>query len=121
MRVSESRLRRIIRKTLLNESMSRYAGIWKASNGKWYLDLASDEYGEYHDATTYGPFSSEEKAEGHLDNFSNPGGLSVDDSGTEDPPAASPNGNPVQKAGGSGGGYGGRGGFGGTPRGFRRW
>ena len=120
MKITKRNLRRLIREALLRESMSRYAGIWLASNGKWYLDLASDEYGEYHDATTYGPFSSEEKAEAHLDNFSNPGGLSVDNSGTEDPPTSSPNGDPVQKAGRSGG----RGGFGGgygSPFGRGRW
>jgi hypothetical protein len=119
---SYNQLRSLIRETLLNESMMRYAAIWKASNGKWYLDLASDEYGEYYDATTYGPFSDEEAAEDHLDNFSNPGGLEVDDAGTNPPPTKSPNGDPVQSISsssyGRGSGYGSYGGFGGGPR---RW
>jgi len=119
---SHDQLRSLVRETLLNESMSRYAAIWKASNGKWYLDLASNEYGEYYDATTYGPFSDEEAAEDHLGNFSNPGGLEVNDAGTEPPPTKSPNGDPVQSprssSYGRGSGYGSYGiGIGGP----RRW
>ncbi len=113
---SYNQLRSLVRETLLAESMMRYATIWKASNGKWYLDLASNEYGDYHDATTYGPFSSEDAGDSYLrDNFSNPGGLEVDDRGTEPPPTKSPNGDPVQSPRRSSSyGYGG---FGGG----RRW
>lgn len=82
----------------LAESMSRYAEIWKASNGSWYLNLAADEHGEYYDAYTYGPFSSEESADRYMDKLGpNPGSLEVDDSGTEKPPEKSPNGSKVQK------------------------
>ena len=80
-------------------SMSRYCEIWKASNGKWYLDLADEEYGDWEDSTTYGPFPSEDGAYRHLRNFSNPGGFAVDDSGDLAPPKRSPNGSPVQKPG----------------------
>ena len=122
MKITKHKLRKLVREALLNESMSRYAAIWKASNGKWYLDLASDEYGEYHDATTYGPFSSEDAAEDHLDNFSNPGGLEVDDAGTEPPPTKSPNGDPVQSPRSSSYGRGrGYGSYGMGMGGPRRW
>jgi hypothetical protein len=76
----------------LEESVSRYAGIWKDNAGSWWLDLADDEYGEYEDARTHGPFSSESAAEKYLDGFSNPGGADVDDSGKEAPPTKSRNG-----------------------------
>lgn len=50
----------------------------KASDGKWYLFLND---------RPYGPFSSEADAEKYLDkNFANPGGWSVDRSGTNPPP-----------------------------------
>ena len=96
------------------ESMSRYCDIYKASDGKWYMDLANEEYGEYDDCTSYGPFSSEEAADKYLsDNHSNPGGGWVDDSGDREPPTESPNGsrlvNPRSGGGGGfimGGGYG---------------
>lgn len=101
-------------KESLNESMSRYSAIWLANNEKWYLDLAPNEYGEEEDADTYGPFSSEDAADKYLsDNFSNPGGGWVDDSGEKDPPTQAPNGskiiNPRSGGGGRimmGGGYG---------------
>ena len=99
MKIKKSHLRRLIREELshklLKESTQRYCEIWLASNGKWYLNLADEEYGEYHDAITYGPFNSEQAADDHIQNFSNPGGLSVDDSGEEAPPTQSPNGQPV--------------------------
>lgn len=94
------------------ESMSRYSAIWKANNGKWYLDLAPNEYGEEEDADTYGPFGSEDAADSYLsNNFSNPGGGWVDDSGDREPPTESPNGSKVKnpRSGGGGmmmGGYG---------------
>jgi hypothetical protein len=77
----------------LEESVSRYAGIWKDSAGNWWLDLADEEYGEYEDARTHGPFSSEDAADSYLSkNFSNPGGADVDDSGKKAPPKKSRNG-----------------------------
>lgn len=77
-------------------SMSRYCGLWLANNGKWYMDLANEEAGERHEATTYGPFPSEEAADKFLsDNFSNPGGYSSDNSGKQPPPHKSPNGDKV--------------------------
>lgn len=81
---------------LLSESMSRHAEIYKANNGSWYLELADEEYGEWEDAYVYGPFGSERDADRYLDQFSNPGGMSVDDSGKRPPPKKSPNGKPVQ-------------------------
>jgi len=88
-------------KESLNESMSRYCHFYKASNEKWYMELAHNEYGEWDEATTYGPFNSEEATDQYLsDNFSNPGGMSIDDSGEKDPPTESPNGSPVQRGGG---------------------
>ena len=86
-----------LRSVPINESMSRYCEIWKASNDKWYLDLADEEYGEREDADTYGPFSSESAAEKYLDKFSNPGAMDLDDSGTRPPPTEAPNGSPVRK------------------------
>jgi len=84
-------------KDYIKESMQRYCNIYKAKNKKWYLELADQEYGEYYDATTYGPFNSMENAEDYLDNFSNPGGLGIDDSGDTPTPKKSPNGKPIQK------------------------
>ena len=96
MRIKKSHLRRLIREELLVESVSRFCEFWLASNGKWYMDLAHDEYGEAYDATTYGPFNSEEAADKYLrDNFSNPGGASIDDSGDRSVPTKSPDGSPV--------------------------
>lgn len=89
-----SRIERIAGKIA---SVERYCSFWKASNGKWYLDLADREHGEYRDATTYGPFPSEEAVDKFLsDNFSNPGGMDIDDSGEQSPPHKSPNGDPVR-------------------------
>jgi hypothetical protein len=90
----------------LNESMSRYCDFYKTQDGKWYMDLANDEYGEWDESTTYGPFSSEEATEKYLDdNFSNPGGMGVDDSGERSVPTESPNGSRVvnPRSGGGGG------------------
>lgn len=87
--------RRLVREDLV-ESVSRYCGFWKASNGKWYMDLAHKEHGDYEDATTYGPFRSEDEADRFLrDSFSNPGSTDSDDSGTQPPPTKSPNGERV--------------------------
>ena len=78
-------------------SMERECIHCKASDGKWYLYLAENEYGGYEDCTAYGPFDSDEEVEKFRQNhFSNPGGLYRDDSGTEPPPTVSPNGSPVE-------------------------
>ena len=76
-------------------STSRYCEIFKATNGRWYLLLGDFEYAEWEDSTAYGPFSSENAADNYIRNFSNPGALDVDDSGTKPPPTKSPNGRPV--------------------------
>jgi len=81
------------------ESVSRYCSIYKARNGKWYLELADKEYGEYEDAYTYGPFDSEVKAEHELNNYSNPGSVDTDSSGSAPVPIKSPNGSPIRKVG----------------------
>jgi GNAT superfamily N-acetyltransferase len=78
-------------------SMQRHCEIYKAMNGKWYLELADREYEEYDKATTYGPFDSQESADKYLDRFSNPGGMGISDSGRHPVPNKSPNGRPVQK------------------------
>lgn len=83
-------------KQLIIESVSRYCSLYMASNGKWYLNLAPQEYGEYEDAQTYGPFNSYNATVDYLDQFSNPGGWDEDDSGKRSPPTLSPNGSPVQ-------------------------
>ena len=95
----------------LNESVSRYCDIYKTDDGKWYMDLANEEYGEYDDCTTYGPFNSSEAANTYLhDNHSNPGGGWEDDSGDRPVPTESPNGSSIVRPGGGGRsmGYGGR-------------
>ena len=79
----------------VNESVSRYCSIYKAKNKKWYLELAPHEYGEYEDADTYGPFDSEDEADGFLSGFANPGGLSIDKSGKKPVPKKSPNGRKI--------------------------
>lgn len=79
-------------------SSQRYCTIFKTVKDTWYLDLASREYGNFHDCTTYGPFYSEQKAIDFLDdNFSNPGGWMTDARGTVPVPVRSPNGTPVQR------------------------
>jgi hypothetical protein len=85
---------------LLRASLSRHCEFYLAVDGNWYMDLAGREYGEQHDSTTYGPFRSQEAADEYLsDNFSNPGGDSVDDTGDRPVPKRSPNGMPVQRPG----------------------
>ena len=84
-------------KKRLAESMQRHCEFYKAKNKKWYMELASREHGEDDDATTYGPFHSDDNAIEFLhDNFSNPGGYGVDKRGTARVPKKSPNGRPVQ-------------------------
>ena len=104
--------KRVVCEDLMVESMQRHCELYKAANGKWYLELANQEYGEVDDATTYGPFATEEACMNHLDNFSNPGGYGIDDSGTRPAPTESPNGQPLQSPHGrrvGGGGFGGYG------------
>jgi hypothetical protein len=78
-------------------SCSRDCAFYKAQDGKWYMELAEEEYAGREDATTYGPFGSQEAADKYLtDGFSNPGSSWSDDSGKAPVPAMSPNGSPVQ-------------------------
>lgn len=81
--------------SMLNESMQRYCSIYRAKNNKWYLELADREYGDRDDATTYGPFDSEDEAEKYINNFSNPGGWMSYGSGKKPVPTKSPNGSIV--------------------------
>lgn len=69
-------------------SVSRRCDIWKANNSSWYVLLGDFEYAdEERDCTAYGPFDSADEAESYVsDNFSNPGGQLVDDSGVDNPP-----------------------------------
>ena len=92
-------------KDYIKESIQRHCAIYKAKNGKWYLELADKEYGEEYDATTYGPFDTEDDADGELQFHSNPGGFSVDSSGKTPVPKRSPNGSPIQKPNRRGWGY----------------
>ncbi len=78
-------------------SCSRHCAFYKATNGSWYMELAQEEYAGREDATTYGPFATQDAADEYLrDGFSNPGGSWSDDSGTAAVPTLSPNGQPVQ-------------------------
>lgn len=80
----------------LSESTQRHCFIYKAKDGNYYMELAGREYGERDDATTYGPFPSEDAAWKYVrDNFSNPGGSRHDDSGKLPVPHKSPDGSPV--------------------------
>lgn len=68
-------------------SMSRRCDFFKAVNGKWYVELGNREYAyDHHDCTIYGPFDSEEAAEGELEHHSNPGSSSSDDRGVRPVP-----------------------------------
>ncbi len=106
--------KKILSEDLIAESMQRHCEMYKADNGKWYLELAAQEYGEQDEADTYGPFVDQEACMNHLDNFSNPGGWGEDDSGTRPAPTQSPSGRPVQnpRGGRSGSAFG----FGGSRR-----
>mgnify|MGYP006200913339 CR=1 FL=1 len=77
-------------------SVCRECRLYLTNDGQWYMDLANEEYGGYDDCTTYGPFYSEDATLKYLDdNFSNPGGFSVDSSGIAPAPTMSPNGSKV--------------------------
>lgn len=81
-------------------SVSRYCSFYKAQDGRWFMELAQEEHGEREDATTYGPFRDQEAAIEYLDeNFANPGGWNVEDSGTLPVPTVSPNGEHVMRPG----------------------
>lgn len=68
-------------------SMQRECDIWKASDGRWYMELGDFEYAEEpEDCTIYGPFNTEQQVMVELSQHSNPGGYSLDDSGTRPPP-----------------------------------
>jgi hypothetical protein len=69
-------------------SQERRCHICKATDGKWYLELGNFEYAyDSKDCTRYGPFNSENAATTALDEYSNPGGFSVDTSGEVPPPS----------------------------------
>jgi hypothetical protein len=68
-------------------SMQRRCDIWKANDQKWYMILGDEEYAEeIEDCSIYGPFNDDKAVFRELDNHSNPGAYSFDDSGTEPPP-----------------------------------
>jgi len=76
-------------KTKGDESDSRHCESWKATDGKWYMELAVSS----HDPDNYeyfGPFTSETDAwDTVIRNgmHANPGSEMVDDSGTKPPPS----------------------------------
>jgi hypothetical protein len=82
-------------------SFQRHCEIYKAVDGRFYVDLANEEYGGVEDCTTYGPFATEQEANGELEHHSNPGGLYVDLDGTRPVPTVSPNGDDVRPPSGS--------------------
>ncbi len=82
-------------KEYIRESMQRHMALYKAKNGKWYLELAANEYGEQHEADLYGPFATEKAADAYLNNFSNPGGGGYDDGGKQPVPKSAPNGSKI--------------------------
>ena len=68
-------------------STCRACNFTKCNDGKWYLELGNFEHAyESHECTIYGPFNTLEEAHKELEQHSNPGGYSTDDSGHEDPP-----------------------------------
>lgn len=86
-----------IKNKCITESLERHCFIYKSNTGKWWLELADEEYGEHWDSTVYGPFSSAEEAEKELEQHSNPGSFHVDSSGQEPDPEKSPNGTPIKE------------------------
>jgi predicted DNA-binding WGR domain protein len=81
---------------LAKASNLRDCSFYKATDGRWYMDLEDERYDDEDedgyrssgDMNSYGPFNSEEAAEKFLRNFSNPGGYDVDSSGRRKPPAS---------------------------------
>jgi len=88
--------KKILSEKDLISSLQRYCLIYLANNNKWYLELADNEHGERRDATTYGPFETEDKADNYINNFSNPGGYHVERK-KQPVPIKSPNGRNVEK------------------------
>ncbi len=78
-------------------SVQRHYAIYLATNQKWYVELASQEYAGREDATTYGPFDTQDAAYIELDHHSNAGSIWTDDSGKTPPPTESPNGEPLRE------------------------
>jgi hypothetical protein len=68
-------------------STMRRCDIQFANDGKWYLTLGNYEHAyDDHNSTVYGPFRSQAELELELERHSNPGGASIDDTGTQPPP-----------------------------------
>lgn len=78
------------------ESEPRFAEIFKTKSGRWWLTLGDSERAGPERSTTYGPFKTQDEADEFMsDNFTNPGGFSIDKSGKKRDPKKSPNGRPV--------------------------
>lgn len=72
-------------------SCSRHCAMFKATDGKWYLELGTHEYHydeEREPFQRFGPFDSQDGADRELYRHSNPGALTIDDSGESAPPPA---------------------------------
>lgn len=79
--------------SLVDHTVPRYAGIFKASDEMFYMDLADKEAGSWEDSTTYGPFEDRVSARTFLnENFDYPGDVFYDSSESLRPPRISPNG-----------------------------
>ena len=61
-------------------SVMRDCSIYKAQDGKWYMELEDIHYREKYEY--YGPFTSFAATLAELNKHSNPGGYEMDDSGT---------------------------------------
>lgn len=82
--------------SLIDHTVQRYAGIFKASDEMFYMDLAGKEMGSWEDSTTYGPFKDRVSVRTFLnENFDYPGDVFYDMSESLRPPNVSPNGLPV--------------------------
>ena len=79
------------------ESLSRHCEIYKSNTGKWWMELADEEYGEQWDSSVYGPFTSQDEAETELKQHSNPGAVYDDASGERQDPTSSPNGGKIRE------------------------
>jgi len=77
-------------------SMQRHGFIYLAKNGKWYMELGTDEGDRREDSTTYGPFNNENEIDNERRFHSNPGGSMRDASGTMEVPTTSPNGSRIR-------------------------
>ena len=82
--------------SLVNYVTPRYAGIFKASDEQFYMDLADNENGKWEESTTYGPFEDRVSVRSFLnENFDYPGDIIFDGSETLRPPKRSPSGREV--------------------------